>query len=136
MLGRSVNKQRYMLMELFREDNKQMKALIGADFAAATLVRYETSYKHTLQFLESKYNVSDIDITKLNYDFISNYEFWLKTVRKCDHNTTMKYLSNFKKIVNRCVRSGKLMRDPFLGFALPESFHQAIFFSCGGRLEV
>jgi integrase len=116
MLGKSINKPKYMLMELFREHNKQMKALIGADFAAATLIRYETSYKHTLQFLESKYNVLDIDITKLNYDFISNYEFWLKTVRKCDHNTTMKYLSNFKKIVNHCVRSGKLMRDPFLGF--------------------
>ena len=28
----------------------------------------------------------------------------------------MKYLSNFKKIVNRCVKSGKLLRDPFVGF--------------------
>lgn len=28
----------------------------------------------------------------------------------------MKYLSNFKKIVNRCIKSGKLLRDPFTGF--------------------
>jgi len=116
MLGRKVQKEKYMLMEQFKLHNEQMKALVGSDFAPATLERYETSYKHTLHFLQSKYNVPDIDIEKLDYDFISGYEFWLKTVRKCDHNSTMKYLSNFKKIVNRCVKSGKLLRDPFVGF--------------------
>ncbi len=95
-----------------------MKALVGRDYAKGTLTRYETSYKHTMSFLQSRYEVSDIDINKLDYDFITEYEFWLKSVRKCDHNTTMKYLSNFKKIVNRCVRNGKLQRDPFLGFSM------------------
>ncbi len=118
MLGKKINQQRYMVMEQFKQHNEQMKALVGKDYAASTLERYETSYKHTLNFIESKYKVSDIDITKLDYDFIYNYEFWLKTVRKCDHNTTIKYLSNFKKIVNHCVRSGKLQRDPFLGFSM------------------
>ncbi len=28
----------------------------------------------------------------------------------------MKYLSNFRKIVNKCIRNGWLMRDPFVGF--------------------
>jgi hypothetical protein len=91
MLGKKVNQQRYMLMEQFKHHNEQMKALVGKDYSASTLERYETSYKHTLHFLTSKYKVADIDITKLDYDFISNYEFWLKTVRNCDHNTTVKY---------------------------------------------
>ena len=30
----------------------------------------------------------------------------------------MKYLANFKKIVIRCVKSGKLARDPFVGFVM------------------
>jgi hypothetical protein len=97
MLGKKINQERHMLMEQFKLHNEQMKALVGKDYSASTLERYETSYKHTLNFLELKYKVSDIDIAKLNYDFISNYEFWLKTVRNCDHNTTIKYLSNFKK---------------------------------------
>ena len=118
MLGGKANKEKYMLMEQFKIHNEQMQALIGRDYAESTLDRYETSYRHTLQFLQDKYKVSDIDIEKLNYDFITNYEFWLKTVRKCDHNTTMKYLANFKKIVIRCVKSGKLARDPFVGFVM------------------
>ncbi|WP_431213365.1 phage integrase SAM-like domain-containing protein [Puia sp. P3] len=55
---------------------------------------------------------------KINYEFIENYEFWLKTVRHCDHNATMKYLANFKKIVRRCVRNGWISKDPFDGFKL------------------
>jgi integrase len=107
-----------MLMEVFEEHNQQMKALIGQEFSPLTFERYTTSKKHTLEFLKWKYKVDDIDIKKLNYEFIHNYEFWLKSVRKCDHNTTIKYLSNFRKIVNICIKSGWLDRDPFVGFKM------------------
>ena len=80
------------------------------------LDRYKTSYKHTQSFLKWKYKLADIDIDKLNYEFIAEYEFWLKSVRKCGHNTTMKYLANFKKIVIRCLKNGWLQKDPFIGF--------------------
>jgi integrase len=95
-----------------------LKALIGQEFSPLTFERYTTSKKHTLEFLKWKYKVDDIDIKKLNYEFIHNYEFWLKSVRKCDHNTTIKYLSNFRKIVNICIKSGWLDRDPFVGFKM------------------
>jgi len=107
-----------MLMEVFEEHNQKMKALIGHEFSPLTFERYTTSKKHTHDFMKSKYKVDDIDIKKLNYEFIHNYEFWLKSVRKCDHNTTIKYLSNFRKIVNICIKSGWLDRDPFVGFKM------------------
>jgi integrase len=108
----------YMLMEIFEEHNAQMKALVGHEFSPLTLERYTTSKKHTLEFMKWKYKVDDMDIRRLNYQFMTNYEFWLKSVRKCDHNTSMKYLSNFKKIVNICIKSGWLDRDPFVGFKM------------------
>lgn len=108
----------YMLMEIFEEHNAQMKALVGHEFSPLTLERYTTSKKHTQDFMKWKYKVDDMDIRKLDYQFMTNYEFWLKSVRKCDHNTSMKYLSNFKKIVNICIKSGWLDRDPFVGFKM------------------
>ena len=93
-----------------------MATLINREYAAGTLERYETSYRHTQSFLKWKYKLDDIEINKLNYEFISEYEFSLKSVSKCGHNTTMKYLSNFKKIVLRCLKNGWLQKDPFLGF--------------------
>lgn len=120
LLGKEISVHKYMLMGEFKHHNDQMAALVGIEYAPGTLERYTTSYNHTRAFLEWKYKVSDIDITRLNYEFISEYEFWLKSVRKCDHNTTMKYLSNFRKIVKRCLLNGWLQKDPFMGFKMPK----------------
>jgi site-specific recombinase XerD len=116
VLERNKNIHKHMLLEVFKYHNDQMAILVGRDYAPGTLERYITSYKHTKSFLEYRYKLTDIDITKLNFEFITEYEFWLKSIRKCGHNSTMKYLSNFKKIINRCLRNGWLQRDPFLGF--------------------
>jgi hypothetical protein len=107
-----------LLIQVFQEHNDQMKSLIGKDFSAGTLVRYQTSLRHTQEFIRWKYRVDDIDIRKLNYSFVSQYEFWFKTIRLCNHNTTMKYISNLKKIVNRCIKVGWLDKDPFMGFKM------------------
>ncbi len=109
-----------MLIEVFQQHNDQMASLVkaGKDYCAATLIRYNTSRDHTKAFLQWKYNLDDIDIKRLNYEFVSDFEFWLKTERHCGHNTTMKYISNLKKIVNSCLRKGWLLKDPFLGFKM------------------
>ena len=109
-----------MLIEVFQQHNDQMASLVkeGKDYCAATLIRYNTSRDHTKAFIQWKYNLDDIDIKRLNYEFVSDFEFWLKTERHCGHNTTMKYISNLKKIVNNCLRKGWLLKDPFLGFKM------------------
>lgn len=90
-----------------------MKELIGKDYCEGTMERYDTSYRHTVSFMKDTYKISDIAIDKLDYSFISDYEHWLKKVRNCEHNTTMKYLANFKKIVLICVKKKWLPADPF-----------------------
>lgn len=110
--------KRKRILEVFSVHNAQMKALQGVDFAASTMQRYNISYNHTRDFIKWKYGTDDKDIKDLDHEFISQYAFWLKTVRNCDHNTTMKYLVNFKKIVLICVKSKWLPGDPFSNFKL------------------
>jgi site-specific recombinase XerD len=107
-----------MLIEIFQDHNNQMEALIrvGKDFRPGTLDRYNTCRDHVRAFIRWKYRIEDIDIKRLNFEFATDLEFWLKTERRCSHNTTMKYISNLKKIVNSCIRKGWLTKDPFIGF--------------------
>lgn len=107
-----------MLIEIFQHHNDQLAALIGKEFSPATLERYNTSSNHTKAFLQWKYGINDIDIKRLNYEFVADYEFWLKTQRNCNHNTAIKYISNFRKIINICIRKGWLQKDPFVGFKM------------------
>jgi site-specific recombinase XerD len=117
MLIGKVEKSK-MILEIFKYHNDQMASLLNSEYAPGTLERYKTSLEHTRSFIKWKYGVEDFEINQLNFEFASEYEFWLKTVRKCNHNTTIKYISNLKKIVNGCIRRGWLTRDPFLGFKM------------------
>ncbi|MEJ7740364.1 MAG: site-specific integrase [Chitinophagaceae bacterium] len=117
-----VPQQKYMVLEVFKQHNEEVSQLTGKDYSPTTLKRYTTSLGHTRSFINWKYKVPDIEISKLNYEFISSYEFWFKSVRNCNHNTTMKYLKNFKKIIFICLKNGWLNRDPFIGFKI--SMHQ------------
>jgi site-specific recombinase XerD len=113
-----TNEKPFMLIEIFKQHNEQVKELVGKDYSPATYQRYVTSKDHTQSFLKWKYKIDDIDIRKLNYEFINDYAFWLKTKRNCNHNSAMKYLANFKKVVLLCIKNGWLQKDPFIGFKL------------------
>ncbi len=115
---KGTNEAARMIMKIFQQHNDEVKSLVGKDFSPATLERYKTSFDHTRSFMEWKYGVSDMDIKKLDHEFVSQYEVWLKTYRNCNHNTTIKYIANFRKIVNRCIRNGWLDRDPFVRFKM------------------
>jgi site-specific recombinase XerD len=118
MKWNGITEKPKMILDVFQEHNDQVAALVGKGFAAGTLERYITSLKHTRSFIQWKFNRDDLPITSLNYEFMSQYAFWFRSVKNCDHNTTMKYLSNFKKIVIICLKNGWLSKDPFYGFKL------------------
>jgi site-specific recombinase XerD len=107
-----------MILEIFKHHNDQMKELEGIDYARGTIGRYEISLGHTRAFMKWKYGTEDMNIRELDHEFISQYSFWLKTIRKCNHNSTVKYLANFKKIVLICVKNKWLPGDPFANFKL------------------
>lgn len=103
-----------MILEIFREHNKEMHALIDKDFARITYNRYAAALRNVEEFLLFKYKVLDVSLDKLDYGLISAYAFYLKGKRNISHNTTMRYLVYFKKIVLLCVKNGWVARDPFI----------------------
>jgi site-specific recombinase XerD len=111
LLGTDIEQR--MLIPIFQEDNDKVEALVGQDFAPGTLECYKTSLKHTQEFINWKYKVSDIDITQIDHGFMSDYDFWLRSVRKCGNNTAVKYLKNFKKIIRLCMAHDWISKDPF-----------------------
>ncbi|MDX1938265.1 MAG: site-specific integrase, partial [Flavihumibacter sp.] len=104
------------LVNIFQDHNNQVEALLNDEFAPGTLERYKTSLKHTIDFLFWKYGVSDIDIRKIDHAFITEYEFYLRSVRKCNNNTAVKYIKNFGKIIRICIANDWLDKNPFVNY--------------------
>ena len=111
-----VSETKRMLIPIFQEHNNKIKELLGIEYAPGTLERYGTSLKHTKNFLIWKYNISDIDISKIDHAFITDYEFYLRSVRKCNNNTAVKYIKNFNKIIKLCLANDWLDKNPFANY--------------------
>lgn len=90
------------------------------DFTYTTYIRYTTSMAYTRNFMNWKYKIEYIDIKKIDFEFISEYCYWLKSIKNCNHNTALKYISNFRKIVNITLSHGWLTKNPFQGFKMSQ----------------
>ncbi|MDQ1148236.1 phage integrase SAM-like domain-containing protein [Sphingobacterium zeae] len=74
--GKDVKRKNFL--DVFKEHNEQMEALLGNGFKPNTLKGYKTSLSHVSGYLEEKYRTQDIDTRKLDHGFVSGYEFFLR----------------------------------------------------------
>lgn len=110
-LGKTIKHK--MLLEIFQEHNNKVEKLIGKDFAAGTAERYKTALKHVRDYIKLEYLLSDIPVKDVDHKFISGFEYYLKTTRNCSHNTAIKYITNFKKIIRIAFANDWISKDPF-----------------------
>lgn len=116
ILNRYLGKEqsdRHTLMEVFRAHNEKCRALSGISLAPGTVIRYETSLRLTEAFLRTTYKKEDCYLDEITHQFVEDYDFYLRTIRRCCHNTTTKYLLNFKKIIRIALAKGWMKKDPF-----------------------
>ncbi|QTV06735.1 site-specific integrase [Faecalibacter bovis] len=118
-----------MLIPIFEHHNKQIKKLENKEFAPGTIVRYDTTLKHLKDFLLHKYNVEDIRLDKVDHAFIMDFDFYFRTERKCNNNTTVKYIKNFKKIINYCLANDWIQKDPFINYKVKIEKVERVFLS-------
>ena len=108
-----IDESNLNLLAIFKDHNDKCKLLENIDFAPGTVERYETCFKHVKDFMKKKYRKNDMPLNEVTPMFISDFELYLKTTRKCAHNTTTKYIKNFKKIIRIALANGWMKEDPF-----------------------
>ena len=105
-----------MLVQLFEEHNLQMEKLVGVEFALGTWKRYHTTKKHVKEFLRTEYRKDDVPVRDVNLRFIKGFEYFLKITKACNHNSALKYVNNFKKIIRMAVANDWVSKDPFYNY--------------------
>jgi site-specific recombinase XerD len=101
------------VLQLFKDHNEKCQKLVDIDFAPGTITKYAHCYKHIANFVKMKFRRKDIAWGEVNAMFIKDFEFYLKTEQNCNHNTAIKYVTNFKKIVRIAMANGWLKNNPF-----------------------
>jgi site-specific recombinase XerD len=102
-----------MLMEIFQDHNDQMKKLIGKGYTKGTMQRYDACKNHIENYLLYSYKKKDIPVQEVDHKFITGFDHYLKSQKDCAHNTALKYIVNFKKIIRIAYANQWIDRDPF-----------------------
>ena len=122
----NIVKQKYLgittksitIISAFERHNEHIEALKNIDFAPGTILHYKTTLSHLQAFILAEFSTSNVSIHSINYEFITNFELYLKTECKCSHNTAMKHLSRLKKVLNIELKKGNLEKDPFVSISI------------------
>ncbi len=112
LLGKR-NASKKSLLETFDYHNERMFNQVPKEFSISTYTRYVTTKTHIVNFLKETYKKEDIKLSELNFEFVSDFEYFLKTKNNCCHNTASKYVRNLKKITNLAIKLKWLNEDPF-----------------------
>ncbi len=104
------------LLELFREHNEEYKKRVGVNRAISTWWNYRNSYNHLERFIIQKYHVLDIPVRQLDYDFIENYDFYLRIDCRQIPGTIISRMTHLRKITQIAVKRAVINRDPFAGY--------------------
>ncbi|MBI6116840.1 site-specific integrase [Salegentibacter maritimus] len=114
---KGVNKKKpKMTLEAFKEHNEQMDRLSGKSISKSTAKRYWTCYNHVEQFINEEFKSNEYAMNDINHNFISKFEYFLKTKRECNHNSALKYVNNFKKIIRIALANQWMDKDPFYNY--------------------
>ena len=93
-----------------------MKNQIPESYSEGTLKNYRTLKKHLTLFIDKEYKRVDMELKRVDRNFIYSFERHLLFNTLCNQNGAMKVLQRFKKITTLSKRKGLIGYDPFEGY--------------------
>ena len=111
-------KRAYTLKDIIAYHNSKMFPKLQYN----TSRLYLTSQKYIMLFLEKEYQVDDMDLADLNFQFILNFEKFLRTHKprhyqqRIGNNAAMKHIQRLRKMVTLAYHMEWIDHNPFRKF--------------------
>lgn len=94
---------RKKIYEVAQIYNSHSSKLIGIDLTKHTWERYKAYAQKLTEFIRHKFNGDDLYIHQLKYNFILEYDFYLKTEVQLHQNTIVKYIQYLNRVMDFAV---------------------------------
>lgn len=112
-LGKSLRKD-MGLIEVYDEYLKRIHKLIDKEIKLVTYNKYKESKVHLVDFIYWNMKAKDVKLNALKSNFVTDYEYFLKTEKNFQTGTIYKAIQRFRKVVRYSVGNDYLAKDPFL----------------------
>ncbi len=122
------------VIAVYVEHNNYYKKLVGKDLKEVSWQKFENTKGHLQDFIKRKYKQNDIKLSKLKFQFIKDFEYYLRTEQNMQQSTINKTLQRFKKMINFAIAHEYLNRNPFL-MHKPKAVKKEIIYLTKTELE-
>lgn len=110
--------RRDTLLTLFGRYLDNAQKLEGISKSKATVQKYERCYKRLFDFMKKVYHISDISLKDMKYEFIVDFESYLRRDCGCCNNTAAKFIQTLRMIVIYARNNGAIFSDPFVNYKI------------------
>ena len=110
--GKTLAKE-YKLIEYYQIYLDRLKKLIGIEIKQQTWDKFSYIKEDVSEFIKYHYKKSDMKLKNLDFNFISEFEYYSKTELEHKQVTINKALQRLKKVVKQSVINGYLDKNPF-----------------------
>ena len=113
--GEDQNKR--TLLGVFRLSIMDLEKLVlKGIYKKSTLIKYKTTEKHLVEFIQWRNNGCDILLTDLHMEFANSFQYYLQAEKGLSINSSGKMIKNLKKVIRDCVDREWLDKDPFWNY--------------------
>lgn len=110
--GKTLAKE-YGVIEYYQIYLERLKKLVGIEIKQQTWDKFSYIKEDVSEFIKDYYKKSDMKLRDLDFNFISEFEYYSKTKLEHKQVTINKALQRLKKVVKQSVINGYLAKNPF-----------------------
>lgn len=126
--GKPKEEKKYVL-SYFSKFLERMNKLVGKDIQLGTWKKYNYALLQLTRFVKWKFKKSDITFDKLTLQFLTDFEFYLKTEQNQGQSTVNKAIQRFRGCVKFAIGEGVVTKDPFLFYKPGKVKKEVVFLS-------
>jgi len=106
-------KKEFGIIEVYDLYTVRINKLVGIELKLVTYKKYIESRNHLLGFVKWKFKANDFKLKDLKFNFITDYEYYLKTEKNLQQSTLNKAIQRFRKVLQYAISQDYLDKDPF-----------------------
>ncbi len=131
--GKAITKEQGLL-EVYNFHSMRLKKLVGKDIKEVTYKKYLESGTHLQNFIKWKFTTKDVQICDLKFNFITEFEYYLKTEKNFQQSTINKAIQRFRRVIKYAISEDYLQKDPFILYK-PTVTKKEVIFLTGKELK-
>ncbi|MEZ7498341.1 site-specific integrase [Flavobacterium sp. Arc3] len=111
--GKELKKSEFIL-SYYKQYLSKINKLVGLEIKDNTYSKFVYVGNHLEAFLKWKYKKTDYPLKELSLQFLTDFDYYLKTEKKQEQITINKTIQRLRTPIKQAISEGYLDRDPFI----------------------